>query len=57
MVDYEPKTVLYVRDMPAKLRNEFKSWCSAHGTNMTEKVKDLIKDFLERESKNNGRQN
>jgi plasmid stability protein len=55
MIEYEPKSSLNIRDFPKDLRNKFKAWCASNGVSMTEKIRELISEFLQKENNSNGR--
>ncbi|MEL6163218.1 MAG: copy number control protein [Cyanobacteria bacterium J06628_3] len=43
----EDKTVSFRVFLPESLRTEFKVWCAKEGTNMSEKSRELIEQWIE----------
>lgn len=40
------KSVLFIRDLPASLKNKFKAWCAEHGVSMHQKIKELMQSTV-----------
>lgn len=44
------KGVLYVRDVPVNVKNFFKSACQRRGITMTQKIVELMREFIQKEN-------
>lgn len=42
------RSTLYIRDMPRDLHDAFKAWCARRGITMTDKIKQLMADTVEK---------
>jgi len=40
-------STLYIRDVPDKIKNQFKAWCAANGITMHQQIVDLMKRTIE----------